>query len=255
LGYLTTSRARAKVRQWFKQQDRESNVAAGRDLLERELHRLGMAEVGFEKLAQRLGYDRVDDFLAAVGYGDVGAAQIAAAVAEEILPRREAEHRPAPVSDRAARPHPAEAVKIRGVGNLLTHTARCCKPVPPDPVTGYVTRGRGVTIHRADCPNLLRLGAAQRERLIEVEWTADAGRTYPVDVEVQAFERRGLLHDVTALLAGEKIHVSAINSQSVAPEHLLHLTLTLEIAGVDQLSRVLARIARLPNVVQARRRR
>ncbi|MEJ2344645.1 MAG: GTP diphosphokinase [Gammaproteobacteria bacterium] len=254
LGYLRTSRARAKVRAWFKQQDQEKNVAAGRAALDRELHRLGAGDVNLEKLAKRFRFPRVDEFLAAVGRGDVTSGQIAGA-AQELLPAPAAP--PAPIFHprrRGARGAPGD-VKVVGVGNLLTSIARCCKPVPNEPIVGYITRGHGVTIHRSDCPNALRLQQQARERLIEVSWGTQTESTYPVDIQVLAYDRQGLLRDVTAVFSNEKVNVLSLNTVTDRKDHMAHMRVTLELHDVSQLSRVLDKIGQLANVVEARRLR
>jgi GTP pyrophosphokinase len=250
LGFLKTSRARAKVRQWFKQQDYDKCVAAGRDQLEREFRRLGVAEVNLEKLAQRLKLGKVEDLCAAMGRGEVGPAQLAGALQEEVLPRTPTvERRP-----KSVRPAGAGDVTIEGVGNLMTHLARCCRPVPPDPITGYITHGRGVSIHRQDCPNALRLAAQDVSRVIEVSWGSGSVSTYPVDIQVEAYDRQGLLRDISQVLANEKLNVTSVNTYTDRDTSLAHMRLTIEVPDAARLARVLARIGQLSNVVEARRR-
>ncbi len=253
LGYLKSAHARAKARAWFKLQDHDKNIAAGRITLDRELRRLGINEVNMTRLAQRLHFSEADEFLAALGRGDVHHAQIVNAVQEQ-APLPEPTDKPLPGPRSAAPSATPGAISIRGVDNLLTQTARCCKPLPSDAVVGYITRGRGVTIHRRNCPNLLRLAQANRDRLIEVGWSAEATHTYPIDVHIEAYDRQGLLRDITALLAQDKINVHAINTTTDKRTHRAHMQITVEIADMSQLSRVLARIGELPNVIEARRR-
>jgi GTP pyrophosphokinase len=250
LGYLKSSQARNKVRSWFKQQDQDKNIAAGRIALERELKRLGMTDVNLTRLAARFRFEEVDEFTAAIGRGDLTTGQIAHAIQEETAPP------PTTLPVTAAHPEVAQPgeVRIHGVGNLLTQMARCCKPLPPDPIIGYITRGRGVSIHRRDCPNILRTAGENRERLIEVDWSASTTQTYPVDIQIEAFDRQGLLRDITAILANEKIDVIAVNTLSDKVEHIARMQLTLEITDISQLSRVLAKIGQLPNVIEAHRR-
>jgi GTP pyrophosphokinase len=250
LGFLKTPRARAKVRQWFKQQDYDKSVAAGRDQLERELRRLGVSEVNLEKLAQRLRLGRVDDLCAAVGRGEVGPTQIAGALHEEVLP-------PRPIPERKPRPARAAGlgdVTIEGVGNLMTHLARCCRPVPPDPITGYITQGRGVSIHRQDCPNALRLAATDGARVIDVSWSSGSVSTYPVDIQVDAYDRQGLLRDISLVLANEKVNVIGVNTYSDRETSIAHMRLTIEVADAGKLGRVLSRLGQVHNVVDVRRR-
>ncbi|HEY9199697.1 MAG TPA: GTP diphosphokinase [Gammaproteobacteria bacterium] len=251
LGFLKTSRAQAKVRSWFRQQDYDKNVAAGRTGLDRELHRLGITNCNWEHLAERLHYPSMQDMLAAIGNGDLSTAQIAGA-ANELAPPSGEE---LPLA-RPARTHDAgeAGLRIEGVGNLLTQIAKCCRPVPNDPIVGYITRGRGVTIHRRDCPNLLRLAAQERERLLEVDWGGGAGTVYPVDIEILAYDRSGLLRDITSVLANEKINVIGVNTYTDKKDYAAHMRLTLEIRDIGELSRVLSRIGQLPNVVEVRRK-
>ncbi len=253
LGYLKTSRARAKVRQWFKQQDLEKTLSNGRDLLDRELRRLGVSECSLEKLARRLRFNSTDDLLVSLGRGDVGPTQIANAVQEQVLPaaERRAPEAP-PVKPRSVQPGRG-GVTIEGVGNLLTQLAGCCKPAPPDPITGYITRGRGVTIHRADCPNVLRLGVADSTRLIDVNWSGTRGGTYPVDIEMLAYDRQGLLRDVTLLLANEKVNVLGINTWTDDDSRVAHMKFTVEVPDVGKLSVLLSRLGQLHNVFEVRR--
>ncbi|WP_297526499.1 GTP diphosphokinase [Thiohalobacter sp.] len=252
LGYLRTPRARAKVRHWFRQQDQEKNIAAGRAALERELSRLGIEGLAWERLAERLGFAEVDAMLAAIGSGDLNSAQLVGAASE--LTRSETAETPATAPARRRRGEGERGIRIQGVGNLLTHVAQCCRPLPSDAIVGYITRGRGVTIHRQDCPNMLRLRPEDRDRLIEVEWGEGGGQTYPVDIQILAFDRAGLLRDVTSVLAGEKINVLAVNTHTDKRDHAAHMQLTVEISDLGSLSRVLSRISQLPNVVEARRK-
>ncbi|MBI5039816.1 MAG: GTP diphosphokinase [Gammaproteobacteria bacterium] len=239
LGFLKTSRARAKVRHWFRQQDYDKNVAAGRTVLDRELNRLGMGNCNWENLAERLHCPNVSDMLSAIGNGDLSTAQLAGAANELALPGSE-EFVPA----RPARSVDAgdTGLRIEGVGNLLTQIAKCCRPVPQDPIIGYITRGRGVTIHRRDCPNVLRMAAEERERLLEVDWGGAASEVYPVEIEILAFDRSGLLRDITSVLANEKVNVIGVNTYTDKTDYAAHMRLTLEIRDIGELSRVLGRI-------------
>jgi len=253
LGYLHTAKARAKVQAWFKQQNHEANVAAGRAQLTREFQRLGLADVNYEKLAARFRFDRVDDFLAALGRGEVKPGQLLAAVQEYVQPTLAAAAPALATRPVEARKAPA-GVSIQGVGNLLTRMARCCNPLPGDPVVGFITRGQGITVHRQDCPNALRHHDENEERLVEVSWGAAAGQLYPVEVEIVAHERAGLLRDITGLLANEKINVLAVNTQTDKGEHVAHMRFVIEIPNVEALSRVLALLDQIPNVMDVRRR-
>ena len=254
LGYLKTSRARAKVRHWFKQQDREISVGAGRAILERELHRLGVKPANLEKVAERLNFKDLDGLLAALGRGDIQAGQVVGVVLSlsDEAPKT-AQDLPI-VHRRAPRAPDADNFRILGVGNLLTQTARCCHPVPNDPIVGYITRGRGVTIHRSDCPNVLRLKEEDRDRLIDVEWGASPANLYPVDIQIRAWDRQGLLRDISAVLANDKINVIEVRTRTDRKDMMAHMELSLEVADIGQLSRVLGRIGQLPNILEVKRK-
>jgi GTP pyrophosphokinase len=258
LGYLKTSRARAKVRHWFKHQNYEENVSQGRSILERELHRLGIPEINFEKLAHRFNFDKVDDFLAAIGRSDINMPHIVNAindVVEAAEPEEEEEWRLPTLISTSVTTTPTD-MRIQGVGNLLTNLAQCCRPIPGDSnIIGYITRGRGVTIHRRDCPNILRFDDERRERLIAVDWDVTGDKTYPVDVQIESFDRPGLLRDITSVVANEKINLSSVTVTTRKREHRAIVFATLEITDIDQLSRVLALIEQLPNVLRAQRRK
>jgi GTP pyrophosphokinase len=264
LGYLKTSRARSRVRSWFRHQEFENNASAGRAILDRELNRVGITKLTTDKLAERFKFKQVDDFLAAIGHGDVTAGQLARA-ANELLPRQDELVVQPRRTTRKELTTTDSGFKVYGVGNLLTTTARCCnnlltttarccKPVPNDPIVGYITRGRGVTIHRQDCGNVLRLQGEDRDRLIEVEWGTAGEDGYQVDIAIEAYDRSGLLRDITAELANEKINLVGVNTLTDKQDGMARMSLALEIADISQLSRVLAKIAQLPNVVEARRK-
>ncbi|HKJ95692.1 MAG TPA: GTP diphosphokinase [Gammaproteobacteria bacterium] len=255
LGYLRTPRALAKARSWFRQQDFDKNAAEGRTILDRELHRLGLAEVNLERLAGRSRFPRVEEFLAAIGRGDITGGQIASLLSDLLLPSRETEApREVPVSRPGRREgQPSDDVTIYGVGNLLTRLARCCRPTPGEPIIGFITQGQGVTIHRRGCPNVQRYEETASDRLIEVSWTHRGERRYPVDIQIEAYDRQGLIRDITALLNNEHINVTAVNTRTDPTDQRARMTLTLEVADAGQLSRVMERISGLRNVRDVRR--
>ncbi len=241
-GYLNTARAREKVRQWFRQQEREENVVQGREMLDRELRRLGLEQRPFEEIARLFKYDSVDNFLAAVGYGDVSLQQIAVKMADVSVQRQL-------LPESILPPRSVIGIQVKGVGDLLTRLAKCCAPVPGDPIIGYITRGTGITVHRRDCPNVKNI--ADSERLIEVEW-GGAREAYPVEIRIEAFDRSGLLRDVTAIVADEGINMSAVSS-SVHPDNTATVTATLLVGNIQQLRSVLARLEGLRDVLEVRR--
>ncbi len=253
LGYLKTSRARAKIQHWFRLQDRDKNIQAGRAGLERELKRLGLGRVNFEKLAEKLGYTAPDELFVAISHSDIKSSRyLQAAQALVEAPAGGEEAVPAPRRPTRKRRDGA-GFHIQGVGNLLTHVANCCKPIPGDDVLGYITAGRGVTVHRSDCPNILRYRGQSPERVIVIEWGRRIESTFAVDVEIKAFDRKGLLSDVTSIVSNEKINLTAINTLSDNRDHTANMRLTMEVPDIDTLSRVLTRINQLQNVRSVRR--
>jgi GTP pyrophosphokinase len=257
LGYIKTSRARSKVRYWFKHLNYEENVSNGRIILERELRRLGIPEINYEKLAQEFKYNKVEDFLAAIGRNDISITHLTSAIndlLESAEPKeKEVWHLPTalPSPDKKS----STGIQVQGVGDLLTNLAQCCRPVPGDvEIIGYITQGRGVTIHRGDCPNVLRLKEKSPGRLIAVDWGGQNDTTYPVDVQIEAFDRPGLLRDITAVFANEKINLTTVSVITTKHEHKAKVLATLDIANIDQLSRVLTMVEQLPNVTEVRRR-
>jgi GTP pyrophosphokinase len=249
LNYTKTARARQKIRQWFKRQNRAENVARGREQLEKELKRLGVNHnASYERIARLFKFDNVDDFLAAIGCGDINTQQIATKVLQA---EREEHEDDLKLPEVAPPPLPTPGIMVKGVGNLLTRLARCCNPLPGDDIIGYVTRGRGVTIHRKDCLTILR--REDTERFIEVDWGQEIQQTYPVVIRVIAYDREGLLRDIAGVVADEDINLSAASVVTHKKENMATITATLEITDITQLSRVLAKIDQLPNVLEARR--
>jgi len=249
LNYTKTARARQKIRQWFRRQNRTENIARGREQLEKELKRLGVNhDQSYESIAKLFRFDKLDDFLTAIGCGDINAQQIATKVLQA---QREEHEEELKLPEVAPPPLPTPGIMVRGVGNLLTRLARCCNPLPGDDIIGYVTRGRGVTIHRKDCLNILR--REDTERFIEVDWGEGIQQTYPVVIRVIAYDREGLLRDIAGVVADEKINMSAANVATRKKENMATITATIEITDIAQLSRVLAKIDQLPNVLEAKR--
>ena len=249
LNYIKTERARTKIRQWFKKQDRNVNILQGREILDKELKRLGATDVSYETLAPMFGFDKVEELLAAIGQGDINSQQIATKIIEA---EREREPEPEPEPEfTSAPPVPmttSKALSVRGTGGLLTNIARCCGPLPGDDIIGYITRGRGVTIHRRDCSNILR--CRDRDRLIEVDW-GQSEETHPVMVKITGYDRGGLLRDIAAVVAAENVNMSSVSVST--QKSIATLFATLEIASISQLSRVLTKIDRIPNIVEVQR--
>ena len=247
LGYVHTSHARGKIRQWFKRQERDENIARGHEMLEKELHRLGvtMADVQ-QDLLKLFHCDDLEDFLQRTGYGEISTHQIAKRLAPIIQPEEIA----VPPPEAPARATYTTSVRVLGTGDLLTRLARCCNPVPGDDIIGYVTRGEGVSIHRGDCPNILHAG--ERERLVEVEW-GQRGHLYPVAVRIEAWDRVGLLRDVSTMVALERVNMVGVHTQE-QEDGLITIFVTLETTGIEQLTRLLSKLEGIRGVLSVGRR-
>jgi GTP pyrophosphokinase len=250
LGYLASPRALAKARQWFRHEDLESDIAAGRTALDKELHRLGAGGANYERLAGGVGYGKMDDFLAALGRGEVTTRQIEIALRGEAAPAAA----PEPVLPLAA-PAPqktSSGVLLLGVNNMATLIAKCCKPVPPDPIVGFVTRARGITVHRLDCPNITSLAPVQRDRLMPADWGKNAEEApFAADLEVVALDRQGLLRDISEAISRERINVTAVNTLSRGAH--AYMRFTLQVGSADAITRVLRQVKDVPGVDMARR--
>ena len=248
-GFLNTHRAQQKVRTWFKRVDHDANIAAGRTILERELKRLAMHNVDLDTLPPIFGQKNLDDFLVALALGEITADHVARALHEALAPPP-----PAPAAPVLRPPKRGkDAVTIEGVGNLLTTLARCCQPLPGDPIVGYITRGKGVSIHRADCASFARLRARDANRAIDVEWGTQRDQAYEVDVLVKGYDRKWLHKDVTNIIASANVHMIAANARVDSTSGLATMNFALRVADYEQLSMLLGRLSGVPNVIEARR--
>jgi GTP pyrophosphokinase len=250
LNYLKTSRSKAKVLHWFKMQDYDKNVEEGREILDKELKSLGIKSDKLNDILSLFHLKKVDDLYALLGRSDIKLSQIV----NRLSPPETSEQN----LQKFMKLHSAPEIKgsdlqIEGVGNLLTFMARCCQPVPGDDVIGYITLGRGVSVHRQDCSNIIHASEKQKQRFLQVNWGSTTRENYVVDVLIKAFNRADLLKDVTALLANEKAHVYALQTQSNKHENTAYISLTVEIDGLNTLSRLLAKLGQVPNVLEARR--
>jgi GTP diphosphokinase / guanosine-3',5'-bis(diphosphate) 3'-diphosphatase len=243
-GYIKTASAREKVRQWFRRQERDENIAQGRSILERELRRLGLESKLEDIVKEFPRYQKVDDFLAAIGYGAISPQQIATRLAEEedrkvLKPQGPQKSTTAPAG-----------INVTGVGDLYTRLANCCKPVYGDPIIGYVTRGRGITVHRTDCHNVANVDEAGR--LVQVSWGNQHREFYPVNIRIEAWDRVGLLRDITALVADEKVNALNVMTK-VNDDRTVTVLMTLEVDGVQQLSHVLQKLEAVRDVYDVHR--
>ncbi len=242
LGFIKTAHAREKIRQWFSRQERAENIARGEEILVKELARLGFAHAKLEDVLPSFKIDRVEDLYASVGCGEISPQTVALRLAggdtatEDELPVS------APtVTDTSV----ARGIQVMGVGDLLTRLARCCSPVPGDRIVGFVTRGSGVTVHRADCSNVTHL--TEHERLVEVEWGRIQQQVYPVAIRLEAWDRDGLLRDVAALVAEDRVNMTSVSAVTHT-DHTAIIKATLEISDLRTLSRILNRLERIKGI-------
>jgi GTP pyrophosphokinase len=251
-GFLASPRHRNKVRAWFRKQDQAQNTLEGRAMLDRELQRLGVHSPPIPELLAELKLANTEALHQALGLGDISVAQVAGAI-QRLLHAREARSEP----PARTRPFPERQpeTEVQGIGDLLSTYARCCKPVPPEPIVGYITVGRGVSIHSQSCANLARLSLKAPARVLAVTWGKTATTEFPVDIEIEAFDRRGLVRDVSAALADEKISIQDMHTETDKRDSVAHMHIGISITGLPQLSRLLSRIAQVPNVISARRRK
>jgi len=242
LGFVKTSHAREKIRQWFKKQERTQNIERGKQTLDRELKRLDIAITNIEETARLFNYESSDDFLAAIGYGGITPHQLALKLAiepEEIPPITKTVR-----SDRTT----AAGIQVLGVGDLLTQLGRCCNPLPGDPIIGYITRSHGITVHRKDCINVINV--EDKRRLIEVNW-GEIHDVYPVDIQIDAWDRVGLLRDITTVIAENKVNIS--NMSTTYHNEITSVFATVEIANMAQLTQLLSRIQGARGIISATR--
>ena len=245
LGLVKTQRARSKIRGWFKHQNREQNLTQGKDILEKELRRLGLVDYDIEKLANNFDFRTLDDLYVAVGCGDISIGHLVNLLSESNKEQEDI------FSVKPGLPQAQvkeNAVSVLGLKNILTTYGKCCKPVPGDEIIGYITRGRGATIHRQDCPNILRM--KDHDRIVRVSW-GEPQLTFPVEIEIKAYDRQGLMGDISSLLTNENINLRDIKLNVI--HNLAYLVLVLEISDIAQLSRALTKIENLPNVMEAHR--
>jgi GTP pyrophosphokinase len=251
LGYLAGARARAKVRNWFRHQDRDQHMRQGREVLDRELSRLGVREVPTDAIARQLKFADTEALCVALGAGDSTPASIATALqqirgpelSERIRPRRPRRRQDGP-----------DTPAVSGVGDLLCNFARCCRPVPPEPIVGYITQGRGVTIHRQDCGNLLGLNRRHPERILVIGWGRSDSASYPVDLSLHAFDRSGLIRDISAVLADADTNITDIKSHADRKSLQVAMDISVEVRDLPTLSTIISKLEQLPNVVSVRRK-
>ncbi len=251
LNVVRTSHAKEKIRQWFKRQERDENIVHGKESLERELRRLARTNLGavgqdrILEIARNYNFDTLDDFYAAVGYGAVGAQQVVTRLgvvddAQLALPPTA----PPPAPSRQG------GVRVKGVGDLLIRFGKCCHPIPGDPIIGFITRGKGVTVHLKNCQTVLN--ERETARMIDVEWEDAVQQTYPISIRLEAYDRQGLLADISQIVADAKVSIVAANV-AVSPDRTANVRATLEVASVAQLARVMSKLEQLKDVISVQR--
>lgn len=251
LGYLASHRGRAKVRQWFNQLELDETVAQGRALVEKELQRIGRTGANLEQMAQTLGFKNTEELFVTAGRGEWSLRQIANAFETPADAEGPADETLAPKRSRIGAETGGKGILIVGVDRLMTQLARCCKPAPPDAITGFVTRGKGVSIHRADCSNFANLRKKNPERVIETQWGAQQDALFAIDVEIEANDRPGLLRDIGEVFSREGVNVTATRSNS--RKQMAYMALTVEVAGLAKLYKALEILREVPGVTAARR--
>jgi GTP pyrophosphokinase len=251
LGYLAGAGARAKVRSWFRHQDRDQHIRQGREILDRELTRLNVKDIATDAIAKQLKHKDTDALCVALGAGDLTSAAIATALQQirgNELPEKIRTKRPRRTDNKP------DTVAVSGVGDLMCNFARCCRPVPPEPIVGYITQGRGVSIHRQDCGNFLGLNQRSPERIVEISWGKSETGSYPVDLSVHAYDRSGLIRDITSVIADEHANVIDLKSHTDKESMQVVMAISLEIKDLPTLSTVISKLEQLPNVVSIRRK-
>lgn len=258
LKYIVTSKAKAKIQQWFKQQNRQQNIHDGRDSLMHELRRLGFEHTSIKELTNHVPNcnNNEEDLLAGIGNGDIKMSQVIGALQrikhpqQDMLPVTVQEfnklHQNAPSKQKQTN---AEII-VAGIDNLYSHMARCCKPVPGDEIIGYITLGEGVSIHRKDCINVLQVKEAKKARLVSVEWGHKISNNYSVDIVIKAYNRRGLVRDISAVIAAEEVDIITIQSLTDKESNKADFKVKMEVSGLDRLGRVLTKIQQIPNIIE-----
>ena len=253
LGFIKTSRARNRIRSWFRRQDKEKNYIEGKALCEREFKRHGL-KPDLSKVVKHFKLESADDFYIHLGRGDISVAQMSAMLHEfdESKEKKDTIPLQAPPRYKPVKKS-SSSVNVLGVGNLLTSIANCCMPVPHDDIIGFITKDRGVSVHRIDCNNILHLNEKDQTRLIEVEWGDTETQSYPVNILIQANDRHGLLSDITSTLSDDKVNVIAVNTMSNKKEQTARMAVTIEIRDLQQLTRIMDKLSQLRNVIEVSR--
>ncbi len=252
-GYIRSSRARSKIHQWFRHQDKDKNIAAGRTIFDKDIQRHGLENIDLDGLANKFNFHHTDELYAAIGAGDIGMTQVLNSIRAMQGTHETKKEKRVFQSQEQRKKHNAEGIQIEGVGSLLTRIAGCCRPVPGDQIKGYITQGRGVVVHRQDCSYVLKAMEKTPERLLDVSWGEKDNEIYDVDVRVVAFDRKGLLKDITTVFANEKISVESMNSAIDKVKQTSTMQIRMNVENIDKLARVIAQLSQVPNVIEVKR--
>lgn len=258
-GYVKSRRARSRIQHWFRHENRDETISHGRAVLERELDRMNVGQVNLEQLAKQLGAEDTEEMFFKIVDGSIKPGR-ATMIAQRLLkPQDNEDEEQLEISFRSAKTAHAESNKpadltIQGVSDLMTTLAKCCQPVPGDPVLGFVTRGTGITIHRRQCPNILYQRNTASERVVEVSWGQADERTYPMTVLINAFDRKGLLRDVSTVMADEKVNVLEMSTRTERKDQIVQMEALLEVASIEAMSKLLAKLDQLPNILSVKRK-
>jgi GTP diphosphokinase / guanosine-3',5'-bis(diphosphate) 3'-diphosphatase len=252
LGYIKTASARDKIKQWFRRQQRDENILHGKQMLDAELKRLSL-DLSYDAVASYFTqYEKLDDFLAALGFGDVNIAQVTGRLLNSTRSQTALPEFQQPNGGSVKTAGLSNYNQVSSINGLLSNTARCCSPVPGDPIVGYVTKTKGISIHRADCPNVQHVPESEKGRLIEVSW--EGKHTYRVPIRVDAYDRVGLVRDISVLVADEKINMSEFRTQpSNTMRGQIAVLFNVDVTDIEQLLRVLHKLQSVPDVIEARR--
>ena len=252
-GYLKSSRARSKVQYWFRLQDRDKNYAAGKELLDTELHRLNLVLDQPVKVIQRFNVNSMEELLVGIGGGEIKVTQVVHYIQSQYAKAEPPEIDPRMITKPMA-PAPAKShVVVQGVGNLMTHMAGCCQPLPGDAIVGYITQGRGIAVHRDDCDQFKNLQELHPERVVEATWGDQYASGYEVTIRIVAHDRNGLLRDITSILANEKANVLRMSSNSDVARQTAIINMTLELYNLDSLNKLLTKVSLIDDVIEAKR--
>jgi GTP pyrophosphokinase len=258
--YAVTPRARNRIRQWYRQQDYSVHVDMGRDLLERELTRVNLARPNLAAIAPKFNLNSEEDLYAAIGRGDVSPVQVASWEQRELLQQKREEQRKSGAVRRRRKRKPATGhgpkLVVEGIDSVMTKLGQCCKPVPGDPVIGFITRGHGITVHRRDCSMIMRLPEQERERLIEVHWeTPEEGGTgsFNVDIRIIGIDRKGLVRDISSIMANEDVDILSMRTHSNKKKHLAVMRFTVEVSNISELESLIEKLVRLPDILSVKR--